>query len=125
MEFADNPENKESSGNKRNYQTENLNEYEFNEGENFHTYHCTKSSVAKQNQKFPFHFLSAPPPHPPPGKEEKEGKFWVFAPATEGRGRGAPIRFTTQSERTIQIQAPTRAERATSFVLEIGSNLVQ
>jgi len=49
----------------------------------------------------------------------------VFAPATEGSGRGAPIRFTTQSERTIQIQATTRAERATSFVLEIGSNLVQ
>ena len=43
---------------------------------------------AKQNQKFPFHFLSAPPT---PRAEEKEmqGKFLVFAPATEGSGRGA------------------------------------
>src|SRR3989338_2173305 len=119
MEFADNPENKESSGNKRNYQTENLNEYEFNEGENFHTYHCTKSSVAKQNQKFPFHFFSGPPPPPPPppqkkkkkkfcfffrpppppppGGEKKKGKknFLFFPPGPGGGGRGAPIRFTT------------------------------
>src|SRR3989338_7238134 len=67
------------------------------------------------------------PPPPPPREEKKKGKenFLVFPPGPEGGGRGAPIRFTTQSERTIQIQATTRAERATSFVLEIGSNLVQ
>ncbi|MBI5816822.1 MAG: hypothetical protein HZB09_00130 [Candidatus Yonathbacteria bacterium] len=57
-------------------------------------------------------------------KERKEGKF-LGLPATEGSGRGAPICFTTQSERTIWSQAATHAERATSFVLEIGSNLVQ
>ncbi len=33
--------------------------------------------AAKQNQKFPFHFLSAPPT--PPAEENKKGKenFWV------------------------------------------------
>ena len=48
--------------------------------------------AAKQNQKFPFHFLSAPPT--PPAEEKKKGKenFWVLAPGTEGGGRGAPAR---------------------------------
>ena len=46
--------------------------------------------TAKQNQKFPFHFLSAPPT-PPAEEKEMQGKFLVFAPATEGSGRGAQI----------------------------------
>jgi len=47
-------------------------------------------NTAKQNQKFPFHFLSAPPT--PPAEENKKGKenFW-FLPATAGSGRGAQI----------------------------------
>ena len=46
----------------------------------------------KQNQKFPLHFLSAPPT--PPAEEKKKGKenFWVLVHATEGSGRGAQIR---------------------------------
>ena len=44
--------------------------------------------AAKQNQKFPFHFLSAPPT-PPAEEKEMQGKFLVFSPATEGSGRGA------------------------------------
>ena len=44
--------------------------------------------AAKQNQKFPFNFLSAPPT-PPAEEKEMQGKFLVFAPATEGSGRGA------------------------------------
>ena len=44
--------------------------------------------AAKQNQKFPFHFLSAPPT-PPAEEKEMQGKFLVFAPATAGSGRGA------------------------------------
>ena len=46
--------------------------------------------ATKQNQKFPFHFLSAPPT--PPAEEKKKGKenFWFFY-ATEGSGRGAQI----------------------------------
>src|SRR3989344_4638668 len=46
--------------------------------------------AAKQNQKFPFHFLSAPPT-PRRGKEERKGNFLVFAPATAGSGRGARL----------------------------------
>src|SRR3989344_5905350 len=46
--------------------------------------------TAKQNQKFPFHFLSAPPT-PRRKSKRKEGKFLVFAPATKGSGRGAQI----------------------------------
>jgi len=43
----------------------------------------SETETAKQNQKFPFHFLSAP--HTPPAKNLKERKenFLVFAPATE------------------------------------------
>ena len=44
--------------------------------------------AAKQNQKFPFHFLSAPPT-PPAEEKEMQGKFLGFAPATAGSGRGA------------------------------------
>ncbi len=43
---------------------------------------------AKQNQKFPFHFLSAPPT--PPAEEGKEGrKFFGFEFASEASVRGA------------------------------------
>ena len=40
--------------------------------------------TAKQNQKFPFHFLSAPPPHPT--EENKKGKenFWFLLPRPNG-----------------------------------------
>ena len=39
--------------------------------------------AAKQNQKFPFHFLSAPP-HP--AEEKKKGKenFWFLLPRPQG-----------------------------------------
>ena len=40
--------------------------------------------AAKQNQKFPFHFLSAPPT--PPAEEKKKGKenFWFLLPRSKG-----------------------------------------
>ena len=40
--------------------------------------------TAKQNQKFPFHFLSAPPT--PPAEEKKKGKenFWFLLPRPKG-----------------------------------------
>ena len=42
------------------------------------------SEAAKQNQKFPFHFLSAPPT--PPAEEKKKGKenFWFLLPRPQG-----------------------------------------
>src|SRR3989338_2602327 len=41
---------------------------------------------AKQNQKFPFHFLPAPPT--PPAEEKKKGKenFWFLLPRPKGAG---------------------------------------
>jgi len=40
--------------------------------------------AAKQNQKFPFHFLSAPPT--PPAEEKKKDKknFWFLLPRPKG-----------------------------------------
>ena len=46
--------------------------------------------TAKQNQKFPFHFLSAPPTPPAENLKLRKENFW-FLPATEGSGRGAQI----------------------------------
>src|SRR3989344_5741401 len=79
--------------------------------------------AAKQNQKFPFHFLSAPPT--PPAEENKKGKenFWVLHTRVRERVRGALVRFPTQSEHTGQFQATTRSARAKSGVLlEMGSD---
>ena len=44
----------------------------------------SESETAKQNQKFPFHFLSAPPT--PPAEENKKGKenFWFLLPRPQG-----------------------------------------
>jgi len=41
-------------------------------------------TTAKQNQKFPFHFLSAPPT--PPAEENKKDKenFWFLLPRPKG-----------------------------------------
>ncbi|OIP59541.1 MAG: hypothetical protein AUK19_01910 [Candidatus Moranbacteria bacterium CG2_30_45_14] len=79
--------------------------------------------TAKQNQKFPFHFLSALPT--PPAEEKKKGKenFWVLHTRVRERVRGALVRITTQSERTRQFQATTRSARAKlGVLLEMGSN---
>src|SRR3989338_649600 len=81
-------------------------------------------ATAKQNQKFPFHFLSAPPT--PPAEEKKKGKenFWVLPVRVRERGRGALVCITTQSERARQFQATTRSARAklVRVLLEMGSN---
>jgi hypothetical protein len=80
--------------------------------------------TAKQNQKFPFHFLSAPPT--PPAEEKKKGKenFWVLPARVRECGRGALVHITTQSKRTMQFRATTRSARAKSVrvLLEMGSN---
>jgi len=80
--------------------------------------------AAKQNQKFPFHFLSAPPTPPAEkGIVRKNFGFWCTRP--EGACEARILRFTTQSERTIQFQATTRSARAKSGVLlEMGSDFV-
>jgi hypothetical protein len=75
--------------------------------------------VAKQNQKFPFHFLSAPPT--PPAEEKKKGKenFWFLLPRPQGADEARRVRFTTRSARTIRFQATTHAERAKSLVFPL------
>ena len=74
--------------------------------------------AANQNQNFPFHFLSAPPT-PPAENGRLEGKFLVFAPATEGSGRGA------ESERTLQFRATTCSARGKVNRLAIGNGFAQ
>jgi len=79
--------------------------------------------TAKQNQKFPFHFLSAPPTPPAENLKERKENFWFLHTRVRERVRGALVRITTQLERTRQFQATTHAERAKSEVLlEMGSN---
>ena len=50
--------------------------------------------TAKQNQKFPFHFLSAPPP--PPAEEKKKGKenFWLLLPRPQRADEARRLVFT-------------------------------
>jgi len=72
--------------------------------------------TAKQNQKFPFHFLSAPPT-PPAELNQKGRKIFGFCP------RESSSASEVQSERTIQSQATTHAERAKlGVLLEMGSD---
>ena len=81
--------------------------------------------AAKQNQKFPFHFLSAPPT--PPAEENKKGKenFWFLHTRVRECVRGALVRITTQSERTRQFQATTRSARASfGVLLEMSPNFL-
>ena len=81
--------------------------------------------TAKQNQKFPFHFFFR---FAVEGwGEETRGKckeiFWFLHTRVRERVRGALVRITTQSERTMQFQATTRSARAKlGVLLEMGSN---
>jgi|GEM_PF-5400385 hypothetical protein len=80
-------------------------------------------NTAKQNQKFPFHFLSAPPTPPAENLKERKENFGVLHTRVRERVRGALVRITTQSERTRQFQVTTRSARAKSGVLlEMSSN---
>ena len=77
--------------------------------------------AAKQNQKFPFHFLSAPPT-PPAEEKEMQGKFLVFAPATTGSGRGAhhwSSGFNSKYIRTLS--SKHRQKSKSHFEAESGS----
>ena len=72
--------------------------------------------AAKQNQKFPFHFLSAPPT-PPAELNQKGRKIFGFCPRESASAPEA------QSERTMQSRATTHAERAKlGVLLEMGSD---
>src|SRR3989344_8471312 len=69
-------------------------------------YYNSSVEAAKQNQKFPFHFLSAPPTPHAENQERKEN-FW-FLPATEGSGRGAQnpsVRFNPEPPRAPRVRS--------------------
>jgi selenocysteine-specific translation elongation factor len=67
----------------------------------------SETETAKQNQKFPFHFFVGSPHTPRRKSKIKEGKFLVFAPATEGNGRGAQnpsVRFSFKPPRAPRVR---------------------
>ena len=73
-------------------------------------------TTAKQNQKFPFHFFFrfAVEGWGEETREKCKEIFWFLHTRVRERVRGALVRFTAQSERTMQFQATTRSARAIS-----------
>src|SRR3990167_4180636 len=63
--------------------------------------------AAKQNQKFPFHFLSAPPPPPAEEKKKRKENFWFFLPRPQGADEARIICFEKRYEFGT-IQTPIR-----------------
>ena len=66
----------------------------------------SETETAKQNQKFPFHFLSAPPT--PPAEEKKKGKehFWFLLPRPQGadEARDWSVRFNPEPPRAPRVR---------------------
>ena len=44
----------------------------------------SETETAKQTQKIPFHFLSAPPTPPPQEKKKGKENFWFLLPRPQG-----------------------------------------
>ena len=86
----------------------------------------SETETAKQNQKFPFHsfFRFAAEGWGEEAREKCKEIFWFLHTRVRERVRGALVRITTQSERTMQYRATTRSARAKSVrvLLEMGSN---
>jgi len=59
--------------------------------------------AAKQNQKFPFHFLSAPPT--PSAEEKKKGKenFWFLLPRPQGADEARIIGHQGSARNAIEL----------------------
>jgi hypothetical protein len=83
---------------------------------NLRFFQCIVSDfiVAKQNQKFPFHFFFRFAVEGWGEETREKGKeiFWFLHTRVRERVRGALSRITSQSERTMQFQATTRSARA-------------
>ena len=62
-----------------------------------------KLLAAKQNQKFPFHFLSAPPT--PPAEENKKGKenFWFLLLRPQGADEARIIGHQGSIQNTFEL----------------------
>ena len=61
--------------------------------------------AAKQNQKFPFHFLSAPPT--PPAEENKKGKenLWFLLPRPQGADEARIIGHQGSIQNTFELRS--------------------
>lgn len=61
--------------------------------------------AAKQNQKFPFHFLSAPPT--PPAEENKKSKenFWFLLPRPQGADEARIIGRQGSIQNTFELRS--------------------
>ena len=70
--------------------------------------------MAKQNQKFPFHFFFrfAAEGWGEEAREKCKEIFWFLHTRVRERVRGTLVRITAQSERMRQFQATTRSARA-------------
>ena len=54
--------------------------------------------TAKQNQKFPFHFLSAPPTPPAENLKLRKENFWFLLPRPKGADEARIICFENRFE---------------------------
>ena len=73
--------------------------------------------AAKQNQKFPFHFLSAPPT--PPAEENKEGKenFWFLLLRPKGADEARITHHQGSIQNTFELRPIHTAGTKNSRVL--------
>ncbi len=58
----------------------------------------SETETAKQNQKFPFHFLSAPPTPPAENQKLRKGNFWFLLPRPKGADEARIIGFGNRFE---------------------------
>src|SRR3989338_1647434 len=74
--------------------------------------------AAKQNQKFPFHFLSAPPT--PPAEEKKKGKenFWFLLPRPPHQSKLGAGQAPGADEARRLVLARIVLEKSSDFVQE-------
>jgi len=78
--------------------------------------------AAKQNQKFPFHFLSAPPT--PPAGENKKGKenFWFLLPRPQGADEARRLVITRIGlEKSSDFVQETQPQSRIRFFAKIRS----
>ena len=62
-----------------------------------------KSETAKQNQKFPFHFLSAPPTPPAENLKERKENFWFLLPRPKGADEARIIGRQDSARNAIEL----------------------
>jgi len=72
--------------------------YLINDSNRYFLHSKIVSEAAKQNQKFPFHFLSAPPTPPAENLKERKENFWFLLPRPKGADEARIIYFENRCE---------------------------